>query len=202
MSAMLMNRKSKLMFTILALLAIGGEAQSQMPLSHVAQSLPASNRDRTYEFAWNLGCRRVDALGAFFRANSNTALPVIFADDSTSAKRCRDRSPRGREQATGGQHPAPSTQHPAPSTQHPAPEATLARGSLHECMEGVAKRVSDLTDAQIALRGAKDWQFPVSAPTVALLPAHVFEPFGTEPDGTMLSDHVGYSVQYHFVRRA
>jgi endonuclease/exonuclease/phosphatase family metal-dependent hydrolase len=351
MSAMQMNRRSKLMFTLSALLAIGGQAQSQMPLSHVAQSLPASNgtltllsynvhglpwpftsgrpaafaqiaerlrdmrragtqpavvalqeafsdsarqiggaagyryivngptsADRSpiamtpadrkfasgaswlngetlgpvegsglqilsdypilsvrsavfprfacagYDCLANKGVllvtvkipgqplpveiatahmnsrgasgvgddrtgyayqRQVDALEAFFRANSNPALPLIFAGDfnvgQALSRQIALRSRAGNWWA--------------------APDATLARGSLRECMEGVAKKVSDLTDAQTALRRAKDWQFPVSAPTVALVPAHVFVPFGTEPDGTMLSDHVGYSVQYHFVRR-
>jgi endonuclease/exonuclease/phosphatase family metal-dependent hydrolase len=130
--------------------------------------------------------RQVDALGAFFRANGNPGLPLIFAGDFNIGKALsRQVAMRSRV-----------------GNWWAAPDATLARGSLRDCMEGTSKRVSDLRDAQTALRRAKDWQFPVSAPTVTLVPVHVFVPFGTEDDGTMLSDHVGYSVQYQIVSRA
>jgi endonuclease/exonuclease/phosphatase family metal-dependent hydrolase len=134
--------------------------------------------------------RQVDALGAFFRANSNPALPMIFAGDFNIGKalsrQVAMRSRAGNWWAT--------------------PDAMLALGSLRTCMQDKVltnglRDVSDLTDAQTALRRAKDWQFPVSAPRLALIPAHVFVPFGTEPDGTMLSDHIGYSVRYNLIRR-
>jgi endonuclease/exonuclease/phosphatase family metal-dependent hydrolase len=129
--------------------------------------------------------RQVDALETFFRANSNPALPLIFAGDFNIGKALSRqvalRSRAGNWWAT--------------------PDATLALGSLRTCMHDVTKNVSDVTDARTALRRAKDWQFPISAPGLALVPEHVFVPFGTEADGTMLSDHIGYSVQYNFVRR-
>lgn len=129
--------------------------------------------------------RQVDALGTFFRANSNPGLPLIFAGDFNIGK-ALSRQVAMRSRA---------------GNWWAAPEPMLARGSLRECMEGQFKRVSDLTDAQTALRRAKDWQFAISAPTIALTPSHVSVPFGTEPDGTMLSDHIGYAVQYRFAPR-
>ncbi|CAN5208143.1 hypothetical protein BH09PSE3_BH09PSE3_02410 [soil metagenome] len=129
--------------------------------------------------------RQVDALGTFFRANSNPALPMIFAGDFNIGKALsRQVAMRSRAGNWWGN-----------------PETRLAPGSLRVCMNGTVPKVSDLIDAQTALRRAKDWQFPVSVPRLALIPAHVFVPFGTEADGSMLSDHVGYSVRYNFVSR-
>ncbi|MDB5713694.1 MAG: endonuclease/exonuclease/phosphatase [Sphingomonadales bacterium] len=129
--------------------------------------------------------RQVDALAAFFRANSNPALPLIFAGDFNIGKALsRQVALRSRAGNWWG-----------------TPDPTLARGALRVCMEGVVKKVTDRTDAQTALRRAKDWQFPVNTPRLALVPSHVFVPFGTEADGTMLSDHIGYSVRYDFRRR-
>jgi endonuclease/exonuclease/phosphatase family metal-dependent hydrolase len=129
--------------------------------------------------------RQVDALEAFFRANSNPALPMIFAGDFNIGK-ALSRQVAMRSRA---------------GNWWTAPDNMLALGSLRTCMHGLASNVTDRTDAQTALRRAKDWQFPVSVPRLALIPAHVFVPFGTEPDGTMLSDHVGYSVRYDLIRR-
>lgn len=129
--------------------------------------------------------RQVDALGAFFRANSNPALPLIFAGDFNIGK-ALSRQVAMRSRA---------------GNWWAAPDATLAMGSLRTCMHDAPKNISDLTDAQTALRRAKDWQFPVSAPGLSLVPVHASVPFGTEADGTMLSDHIGYSVRYSFVHR-
>ena len=52
-----------------------------------------------------------------------------------------------------------------------------------------------------SMRGLEDWQFPIGAPGLSLVPVHVLVPFGTEADGSMLSDHIGYSVKYDFVQR-
>jgi endonuclease/exonuclease/phosphatase family metal-dependent hydrolase len=51
-------------------------------------------------------------------------------------------------------------------------------------------------DAAYALRRARDWQFYTSGGQGGLRPLSVTTPFGHEPDGTMLSDHVGYVVRF------
>jgi endonuclease/exonuclease/phosphatase family metal-dependent hydrolase len=129
--------------------------------------------------------RQVDALGAFFRANSNPALPLVFAGDFNVGK-ALSRQIALRSRAGNWSRP---------------PVTALAPGSLRVCMHDKTAHVSNLTDAQTALRRAKDWQFSIAAPKLTLVPTHVFVPFGTETNGTMLSDHVGYSVQYSFVHR-
>lgn len=49
-------------------------------------------------------------------------------------------------------------------------------------------------DAQLAQRRAKDWQFLLPGAASQLAVRRVSAPFGREADGTMLSDHIGYTA--------
>jgi endonuclease/exonuclease/phosphatase family metal-dependent hydrolase len=51
-------------------------------------------------------------------------------------------------------------------------------------------------DMQAILHRAEDWQFFTSGRSAALAALAVRIPFGHEPDGTMLSDHIGYTALY------
>ena len=53
-------------------------------------------------------------------------------------------------------------------------------------------------DMHAILRRAEDWQFFTSGRSAALAALAVRIPFGHEPDGTMLSDHIGYTALYRF----
>lgn len=53
----------------------------------------------------------------------------------------------------------------------------------------------------VPLIHANDWQFYASGRAVTLAPLRRTIPFGREPDGGMLSDHIGYSVTYAVARR-
>lgn len=55
-------------------------------------------------------------------------------------------------------------------------------------------------DALLSMRKAKDWQFHVSSPKASLTAQAIDVPFGTEKDGGMLSDHVGYTSVFRFER--
>ncbi len=71
------------------------------------------------------------------------------------------------------------------------------RGSLDRCFaEGRACRIGPRDDARQALTHNKDWQIAIAGGGVALRPRSVEVPFGREPGGGMLSDHVGYVVHY------
>ncbi|MGN6279173.1 MAG: endonuclease/exonuclease/phosphatase family protein, partial [Sphingomonas sp.] len=52
-------------------------------------------------------------------------------------------------------------------------------------------------DALFSWAKDKDLQLAAPAPGAALTAEAVTTPFGHEPDGSMLSDHVGYVVRYH-----
>ena len=51
-------------------------------------------------------------------------------------------------------------------------------------------------DVHAILRRAEDWQFFTSGRNASLDALAVRIPFGHEPDGTMLSDHIGYTALY------
>ena len=51
-------------------------------------------------------------------------------------------------------------------------------------------------DMHAILRRAEDWQFFTSGRNAALAAQAVRIPFGHEPDGTQLSDHIGYTALY------
>jgi endonuclease/exonuclease/phosphatase family metal-dependent hydrolase len=51
-------------------------------------------------------------------------------------------------------------------------------------------------DIHAILRRAEDWQFFTSGRNAALAALAVRIPFGHEPDGTMLSDHIGYTALF------
>jgi len=55
-------------------------------------------------------------------------------------------------------------------------------------------------DSDRIVEKAKDMQFIVAGRGVSLLPTAASVPFGSEPDGTSLSDHFGFVVSYRFVQ--
>lgn len=57
-------------------------------------------------------------------------------------------------------------------------------------------------DALSAMRKAKDWQFYAGGGKAALVPQRIEVPFGTERDGGMLSDHVGYTAVFRLLPAA
>jgi hypothetical protein len=62
------------------------------------------------------------------------------------------------------------------------------------------------TDLPIAsnlpLAHATDWQFFAPGSTVGIQPTRRVRLFGRETDGSMLSDHIGYSVTYRIGPRS
>ena len=51
-------------------------------------------------------------------------------------------------------------------------------------------------DARAAVRRNTDFEFAASGRATALIPLDVEVPFGREPSGRMLSDHIGYAVTF------
>ncbi|MBO9723469.1 MAG: endonuclease/exonuclease/phosphatase family protein [Novosphingobium sp.] len=56
-------------------------------------------------------------------------------------------------------------------------------------------------DAILSRRKAKDWQFYGSGSSSRLELVGIETPFGRKPDGTMLSDHVGYTAAFSLTPR-
>jgi endonuclease/exonuclease/phosphatase family metal-dependent hydrolase len=56
-------------------------------------------------------------------------------------------------------------------------------------------------DAHESWHRAKDWQFFASGRDTDVALKSIDVPFGREPDGTMLSDHIGYAATFDLARR-
>jgi endonuclease/exonuclease/phosphatase family metal-dependent hydrolase len=71
--------------------------------------------------------------------------------------------------------------------------------ALHSCAAGQGGCDANMpADAYKTLRRGKDWQIAAPALASAMRPRAISVPFGRESDGTMLSDHMGYTVHYRW----
>ncbi|MGA1854129.1 endonuclease/exonuclease/phosphatase family protein [Sphingobium sp. HT1-2] len=86
----------------------------------------------------------------------------------------------------------------------------LSRAQSRWCQDGdiddaygeAARRGIALSaDARFSRKRARDWQFFTPGRRTDLELSSIDVPFGHEPDGTMLSDHVGYSATYQLRNR-
>ena len=80
--------------------------------------------------------------------------------------------------------------------------ARLADGPRHDALRGyMAERPGAFVhaqDAQTIVRRARDMQFVLDGTAARLIPVGTAIPFGTEADGSMLSDHIGYTMHYRY----
>lgn len=79
-------------------------------------------------------------------------------------------------------------------------------GGFREALTLVAQRrtargMAPSADIAAILRRATDWQFFTPGATADMDAVAVQVPFGREPQGGMLSDHIGYAVRYRLDRR-
>ena len=71
--------------------------------------------------------------------------------------------------------------------------------ALHSCAAGQGGCDANMPqDAFKTLRRNKDWQISAPALGSAMRPRAISVPFGRESDGSMLSDHMGYTVHYRW----
>jgi endonuclease/exonuclease/phosphatase family metal-dependent hydrolase len=116
--------------------------------------------------------RQIDALDRFLTANHIPGMPMIVAGDfniGRSAKR------RTMVMDVLARH-----------------HGALPRDALSACARSCRDGLPG--DAIDARRRAKDWQFLIPGTTGDLSVRRIATPFGREPDGSMLSDHVGYTA--------
>lgn len=116
--------------------------------------------------------RQLDALDRFLTTNHVPGMPMIVAGDfniGRSAKR------RAMVMDVLARH-------------HGALPRDVLSACAASCPDGLP---GDAIDTR---RRAKDWQFLIPGTTGDLSVRRIATPFGREPDGSMLSDHVGYTA--------
>lgn len=116
--------------------------------------------------------RQVDALDRFLAANHVPGMPMIVAGDFNIG---RSTKRRAMVMEVLARH-----------------HGALPRDVLSACAASCRDGLSG--DAIAAHRRAKDWQFLIPGPAGDLTVRRIATPFGREPDGSMLSDHVGYTA--------
>lgn len=125
---------------------------------------------------------QIDAVAAFLRANVPEGVPVVVAGDFNMG-----RNPQ--RVATLAARLAPWMG----GIDHNAFGFCIADGNCR-------RRLS--ADAFRSIHSARDFQFLRAGASARLVPERISTPFGHEPDGGMLSDHVGYMVSYRVAPRA
>jgi len=74
------------------------------------------------------------------------------------------------------------------------------RDGLSHCMADPGDAIARSSDARWILKRARDWQFMIDGAHVALDAMRATVPFGHDADGAMLSDHIGFAVDYRLRR--
>lgn len=120
--------------------------------------------------------RQVQFLHAFVEAQRSTAHPLILAGDFNLGKR------PVRLRAFNAAFPH-------------------ARNSLAELRRSSPAGPAHSSDADMITEKARDFQLLFDGKDSAFTPLAAEIPFGTEEDGAMLSDHLGYMIRYRLARR-
>lgn len=122
--------------------------------------------------------RQADFLARFIAAHRAPGMPLVIAGDFNR-----------------GQRPVRTA----------LLQAALARlagkpllDSLRACLAEDPRPLERSADARTIARRARDLQFAIDGEEAGLQPVGIDIPFGTEPDGSMLSDHIGYTVRYRY----
>lgn len=116
--------------------------------------------------------RQVAAVDRFLTANHVPGMPMIVAGDFNIG---RSAIRRAMVMDVLARH-----------------HGTVPKDVLSACAGACRDTLSD--DARAAHRRAKDWQFLIPGATGDLTVRRIATPFGREADGSMLSDHVGYTA--------
>jgi endonuclease/exonuclease/phosphatase family metal-dependent hydrolase len=122
---------------------------------------------------------QVHAITDFLRRNRNPAAPLIFVGDfNTSSGRRRDMLFAAAAHMWAGNGAAPTD-------------------ALSSCLAAAGGCGHDQR-AMLAIRErGRDWQFYASGTRATINVSGVTVPFGREPNGATLSDHMGFAATYH-----
>ena len=124
--------------------------------------------------------RQIDFLSRFVTANHDPASPLVMTGDFNMG------SPdtRRRSLLTSIRHI---------SNAH---GRQIVRDGLSSCSTSPMGGIANSADARWILNRGRDWQFMSDGKGIALAAVHASVPFGREGRGAMLSDHMGYAVDY------
>ncbi|MCJ2179380.1 endonuclease/exonuclease/phosphatase family protein [Novosphingobium album (ex Hu et al. 2023)] len=122
--------------------------------------------------------RQARFLADFIAANRNPDVPVVIAGDFNRGKRPdRTAALDAAIARLGGQGEA---------------------DALKTWLAGGPRPLARPADAATIIGRGRDLQFTLDTMGKTLIPAGADIPFGTEPDGSMLSDHIGYTIRYRY----
>ncbi|CAN5310278.1 hypothetical protein BH11PSE5_BH11PSE5_22830 [soil metagenome] len=124
--------------------------------------------------------RQVEFLSRFVATNHDTASPLIMAGDFNMGPHPSRRSlllgsVRGLSNDRG---------------------RAIVRDGLSSCLSNPAGGIAQSADARWILKRGRDWQFMSDGENVGLKATHAAIPFGRAGGADMLSDHMGFSVDY------
>lgn len=166
---------------MLATIAVPGVAA---PVSVVATHLNSKEASGVgpARFGWAYD-RQVRSIGRFLAANLDPSDPYVFAGDTNIG-----RSPTRAATFEAMLEALPRT----------AGRGEV-RTALATCLGPDAPCDLDRAgEARRSFRHGKDWEVYAPGAGTALRPVAISTPFGHDPNGTMLSDHIGYTVTYRF----
>jgi endonuclease/exonuclease/phosphatase family metal-dependent hydrolase len=159
---------------MLVTLDIPGKGPVQIATTHLNSRAASGVPDARSIIAYR---RQVVLLGAFLRRNVDPERPLILAGDFNVG------DAPGRRAAITAEVEGLKTA-----------LAGSAGEGLRSCI--AARRVDRLGDAAYIVRRSRDFEFFYSGRTAALSAEQASIPFGREPDGSALSDHFGFVVNY------
>lgn len=121
-------------------------------------------------------------LAAFLEREWSADVPLVLAGDFNVGRRPFRRAvlPGALSKLSGGNEPAEGL-----------------RSVMAEDEAGIGRS----PDAQSIRMRARDMQFILDSENRSLLPVGATIPFGTEKDGSALSDHMGFTIHYRIVPR-
>jgi endonuclease/exonuclease/phosphatase family metal-dependent hydrolase len=143
-----------------------------------ASGAPRERRDHAFDL-------QVAAVRQFLSANLAAGVPFVIAGDTNIGKSVeRRQSFLSTIRAIAGGNGAG------------------ARNALATCLAPHATcRLGGVADLRATHGRSKDWQLYGSGDAVAVTPVAADAPFGRDPQGRMLSDHVGYTTVYRLTPR-
>lgn len=159
---------------MVALAVPGSPAPLVVATAHFNARANSGVADERSNYAY---ARQVDAAGAFLAESPWRRYPIIFAGDFNVGKSL----PRRTYLAAAAAHWW----------------AEWRRGPVRDAMHSCHGRPGRFPGAaEESFARAKDWQFFASTRLAALGADAIAVPFGRAADGSMLSDHFGYTVRY------
>lgn len=123
--------------------------------------------------------RQLDFLTSFFATHRNATIPLIFAGDFNVSE-----------------FPRRTALFEEIERWWPDRRGTSPRDGLRTCLARLSRHSPALPDARLAMLRARDWQFVVPGRHAGISAIGLSVPFGHDAKGSMLSDHVGYVVDY------